>query len=94
MSDRHSTNTPSNKPPTAPAKEVSAASFAGLGIQFAIGIVLFLYLGKWIDSRLGTSPAGLIGGVFIGAAASFYLVVKKVSALQKQDDALHNRRSL
>lgn len=94
MSDRPSSNTPPNKPPTAPSKEISAASFAGLGIQFAVGIVIFLYLGKWIDSLLGTAPTGLIAGVFIGAAASFYLVFKKISAFQKQDDALHNRRSL
>jgi F0F1-type ATP synthase assembly protein I len=94
MTDRPNPTPPTKTPPAESPKEISAANFAGVGIQFALGIVIFLYLGKWIDSRLGSSPAGLIAGVFIGAAAGFYLLIKKVSAAQKQDDALHNRRSI
>lgn len=67
--------------------ELSISSFVGVGLQFAIGIVLFLYLGKWVDSRLGTAPAFLIVGVFLGAGLSFYNLYRKISAAQKADDA-------
>jgi ATP synthase protein I len=67
--------------------ELSISRFAGVGLQFIIAIVLFLYLGKWVDSRLGTGPAFLIVGVFLGAGASFYSLYRKISAAQKADDA-------
>ena len=73
--------------------QLSAATYAGLGLQFIVGIVLFLYIGKWIDSRLGTSPAFLIAGVFLGAGGSFYSVYRKLIADQKKDDELHGRTS-
>ncbi len=73
--------------------ELSAAAFAGIGLQFAIGIILFLYLGKWIDDRFATGPAGVIAGVFIGAAASFYSLYRRLTAAQRRDDKLHGRGS-
>jgi len=94
MTDRPTSNSGQSGLPPSNQKELSAASYAGIGLQFVLGIFIFLYLGKWIDSRLGSSPAGVIAGVFIGAAAGFYLLIKKVSAAQKADDKLHNRRSI
>ena len=73
------------------SEELSASTYAGMGIQFAVGIFLFLYIGKWIDSTLGTSPFGIIAGVFVGATASFYLIYRKLAAAQKRDDELHGR---
>jgi F0F1-type ATP synthase assembly protein I len=73
--------------------ELSASSYAGLGIQFVVGIFLFLYLGKWIDSTLGTSPFGVLAGVFIGGGGSFYLGYRKLVAAQKRDDEIHGRRN-
>jgi ATP synthase protein I len=67
--------------------ELSISRYMGVGLQFVIAIVLFLYLGKWVDSRLGTGPAFLIVGVFLGAALSFYNLYRKISAAQKADDA-------
>jgi F0F1-type ATP synthase assembly protein I len=66
--------------------ELSISRFAGVGFQFVIAIVLFLYAGKWVDSRLGTAPAFLIVGVFLGAGLSFYNLYRKISAAQKADD--------
>lgn len=66
--------------------ELSAGAFAGLGIQFAVGIILFLYIGKWIDAKLGTSPVFLIGGVFLAAGGSLYKIYRRIAAEQKLDD--------
>lgn len=72
--------------------ELSAGSYGGLGLQFLVGIILFLYIGKWIDAKLGTSPVFLISGVFLGGAGSFYVVYRKLVAVQKKDDELHGRK--
>jgi F0F1-type ATP synthase assembly protein I len=49
-----------------------------MGVQFVAAILLFLFAGKWLDSKLGTSPLLLILGVFVGAAASMYSMYRRV----------------
>jgi F0F1-type ATP synthase assembly protein I len=67
-------------------KSLSGADFAGVGVQFAFAIIVFLYAGQWVDDRLGTNGLFTIAGVFIGAGAAFYNMYRKISAAQKQDD--------
>ena len=67
-------------------KGLSGADFAGVGLQFAFAIIVFLYAGQWLDNRLGTNGMFTIAGVFIGAGAAFYNMYRKISAAQKQDD--------
>jgi ATP synthase protein I len=64
----------------------SPASFAGAGAQFVVSILLFLYVGKWLDSRLGTAPWLLMIGVFVGAAAGFYSFYRRIMAASKDRD--------
>jgi F0F1-type ATP synthase assembly protein I len=71
---------------TTPSGGLSGADFAGVGIQFAAAIVVFLFVGQWVDSKLGTSGFFTIAGVFIGGGAAFYLIYRKVSAAQRRDD--------
>jgi len=67
-------------------KGLSGGEFAGVGIQFAFAIIVFLYAGQWLDNRLGTNGLFTIAGVFIGAGAAFYNMYRKISAAQKQDE--------
>ncbi|HMG95732.1 MAG TPA: AtpZ/AtpI family protein [Gemmatimonadaceae bacterium] len=67
-------------------KGLSGADFAGVGLQFAFAIIVFLYAGQWLDNRFGTNGMFTIAGVFIGAGAAFYNMYRKISAAQKQDD--------
>ena len=71
--------------------ELNVGSFAGAGIQFAVGIVLFLLAGQWADRKFGTSPVFLLAGVFIGGSASFYSLYRRVSKAQKADDDRRKR---
>jgi ATP synthase protein I len=61
----------------------SGAEFAGAGLQFAFAIVAFMFLGIWLDKRLGTSPWLVLVCVFVGAGAGFYSIYRKLMSSGK-----------
>jgi len=71
------------------------ARLFGGGIQLAAAIVLFLYVGRWIDEKLGTSPWCMIVGVLAGAGGGLYKLIKTAievgdeSARQEKDNEKH-----
>ncbi len=44
----------------------------GLGLAFALSILLFMGGGAWLDSKLGTTPFLMVLGAAVGAGAGFY----------------------
>jgi F0F1-type ATP synthase assembly protein I len=64
----------------------SASEFAGIGLQFAVSIVLFVFAGQWLDKRLGSGPVFLIVGAFVGAGGAFYSMYRKLMASQRDND--------
>ena len=64
---------------------VSGAEFAGIGLQFALTILVFVFAGVWLDRRLGTSPWLVIVFVFVGSAAGVFSMYRKVTAAQRRD---------
>lgn len=70
--------------------DVSPWALASLGAQFFAGILLFLYLGNWLDEKWSTSPLFLLSGVLLGGGGVFYSGYRKVVALQRQSDASHS----
>lgn len=46
--------------------------FLNLGLQLAITIVLFCFIGMWIDKHYSTTPIWLIVFSFLGIALGFY----------------------
>lgn len=76
---------------TSPSGGLSGADFAGVGLQFAAAIVIFLFAGQWVDDRLGTNGLFTIAGVFIGGGAAFYLMYRKIAAAQQRDDEQRKR---
>ena len=75
-----------------PDKGVPVGEYAGLGIQFAASIVVFLYVGQWLDRKLGTAPWLLLAGVFLGAGGSFYSMYRRLMAAQAREDAARAER--
>jgi len=70
----------------------SASEFAGVGLQFAASIILFLFVGQWLDRKLGTAPWLLIVGVFLGAGVGFYSLYRKLMAAQAREEAARKAR--
>ena len=49
-----------------------SGQFMGHGLTWALAVLLFLGVGAWIDSKLGTAPILMILGAFVGGAAGLY----------------------
>jgi len=60
----------------------------GHGLTLALAVLLFLGLGAWLDSKLGTAPFLLVLGAFIGAGAGFYSLYYHIviEPRQREDD--------
>lgn len=58
-------------------KGMSGSEFAGIGVQFAVTIVVFAFLGIWLDGWLGTSPLFVLLMVFGGAGLGFWSMVRR-----------------
>jgi F0F1-type ATP synthase assembly protein I len=62
--------------------------FMGLGLQFVLSILFFLYLGQWADRKLGTSPWFMILGVFTGAGAAFFSMYRALKVAERRQEEL------
>ncbi|OGC21519.1 hypothetical protein A2291_02620 [candidate division WOR-1 bacterium RIFOXYB2_FULL_42_35] len=55
-----------------------------LGFELVIPTFLFALLGYYIDQRLTSFPVGTVIGLFLGAAAGFWNVVRKFLSTDKK----------
>jgi F0F1-type ATP synthase assembly protein I len=62
--------------------------FLTLGIQLAVAIVAFFFLGRWLDGRLNTAPWLMIGGIALGGAGGMIKFITSAMRLSHQQDAL------
>ncbi len=81
------------RPQPSSRKSLSGADFAGVGMQFAVAIIVFLFAGQWLDNRLGTNGLFTLAGVFLGGGAAFYNMYRKITAAQRRDDEERSRDS-
>ena len=58
----------------------------GLGIQFVIAILLSLYAGMWVDTKLRTTPWFTLIGGMLGAGAGFYSMYNTLMSSNKKFD--------
>ena len=71
--------------PSSVRTALSASEFAGIGIEFAATILVFVFLGVWLDKHFGSTPWFVLIGVFVGAAGGFFSMYRKVMAAQRRD---------
>ena len=70
----------------------AAGEYAGVGIQFAASILLFLFAGMWLDRRLGTEPWLLVVGVFVGGSAAFWSMYRRLVIVPRERQKQENRK--
>ncbi len=86
MGEREKGPGPGNEPPGTANEGPGAGAYANFGLQFVVALLVFLWLGQWLDRRLGTAPIFLLVGVFLGAGGSFYAMYRKLMAAQEREE--------
>jgi F0F1-type ATP synthase assembly protein I len=68
--------------------------YLGLGTQLALSIIVFLFIGRWVDGQLKTEPAFMLVGAFMGAVGGFYHLIKTVIQLgeKKKEEQAKNTK--
>ena len=61
-----------------------AGEVLGVGLQFAAAIVLFLFLGRWLDGVFGTEPWLLLIGVMLGAVGGFLSLYRQLVIVPRE----------
>jgi len=57
-----------------------------LGLQLAMSVVAFFFLGRWLDSVFSTSPWLMIGGLVVGTVGGFVKFFRTAVSLGKKED--------
>lgn len=47
-----------------------------LGSEIVISLLLFVFLGLYVDKKFDISPIGILGGVFFGIGTTFSILLK------------------
>jgi F0F1-type ATP synthase assembly protein I len=59
-----------------------------MGIQLAIPVIAFFFLGRWLDHRWNTSPWLMIGGIALGGVGGMIKFISSAMKLGQQQDKL------
>ena len=60
--------------------------YTDIGFRFVIIIIVFLFLGDWLDNKTGYTPVFTMVFVFLGASAGFYNLYRGlVSNVRKKE---------
>ncbi len=63
-----------------------AAPYLGLGLQLAAAVLIFFFIGWWVDGEYGTSPFGVIIGSALGITGGMIKFIRTVTAPDFRDD--------
>lgn len=63
-------------------KDPGPMRYAGLGLQLAISLLVFVLVGQWIDRKLGTGGLITVLAAFLGFGGTMYSLIR---ALNKKD---------
>ena len=53
--------------------------YAGLGVQLAASILVFVFLGQWLDRKAGTSGLFTILGALLGFGGTMYALIRSLN---------------
>lgn len=71
-------------PKKEPGQLKNIAVLSGIGIQMGVIIYLFVYLGKWLDTKYNNGDKlFIIIATLLGVAISLYVVIKQLNRLNK-----------
>jgi putative F0F1-ATPase subunit (Ca2+/Mg2+ transporter) len=60
--------------------------YAGLGIQLAVSLVVFVLIGQWADRKLGTGGVVTIAAAFLGFGGTMYTLIRSLNRKDGGDE--------
>ncbi len=66
--------------------------FLTLGIQLAAAVIVFYFIGSWIDKRFSTEPAFTLVGIMLGTVGGLIKFFMAVSSLSSKNESLNDKQ--
>jgi ATP synthase protein I len=63
-----------------------------LGIQLAVTVIAFFFIGRWLDSKLDTAPWLMLAGLGVGITGGLISFFRTVIALGRKEDSEAEQR--
>jgi positive regulator of sigma E activity len=60
--------------------------YAGLGIQLAVTLLVFVLVGQWLDRKLGTGQILTVVAAFVGFGGSMYSLIRSLNRKDGGDE--------
>ena len=70
----------------------AAAPYMTLGLQIALAVVVFLFIGKYADDRFGTKPWLMVAGIVIGFTGGMIHFFRAVIELSSKEEHERNTK--
>jgi F0F1-type ATP synthase assembly protein I len=71
--------------------DVGGAAYAGIGLQFAALILIFVFAGQWLDRRFDSQWFTVVG-VFLGAGLGMLSMYRRLMADQRREDEARRKQ--
>ena len=60
--------------------------YAGLGIQLAVSLLVFVLVGQWADRKLGTGGILTVVAAFLGFGGTMYSLIRSLNRKDGGDE--------
>jgi F0F1-type ATP synthase assembly protein I len=69
-----------------PSISRSFTPFLTMGFQLAAAVVLFFFIGHWIDNKFNITPIGKLVGIVIGSTGGFIKFFKTAASITADEE--------
>ncbi len=59
-------------------------SWMGVGIEFAVMILFFTYLGRYLDGFQNTSPGFMVMGFLVGFGIELWVILRRAGVIKSK----------
>jgi hypothetical protein len=60
--------------------------YAGLGVQLAVSLLVFVLVGQWADKKLGTNGILTVVAAFVGFGGTMYSLIRSLNRKDGGDE--------
>ncbi len=67
-------------------------AYGTVGLDFAVAIAICLYVGWWLDEKLGSTPWLMVVGLLLGVAVGFNVLFKAAKRMKEETEREDERQ--